>query len=310
MMYRLILVVLLLGIANFWGFSSPNGFLKCANFIKVAELPALGASGPAVDPADLLFNIPYDWAAPSPSLVEPDERERLVFERGRGNCAYMSRGLARRLQRMGVPYQIVWIMNRHDTREGSGHTVVAAPLSIGGGQSVIGIIDMLEGGVPSTQGRPLTRELLLTHKRISEVAIEPFNPRADTNSPYYGSFLEDAVIGITRGEELNLYFNIIKTTYIDLQSHRLEKLMYNLTGIVLGLFPSVYITGDEIRRFDGWFQFEIALARTMIWACRILLVMLLIDSAIISWRWLQRYVRPLVGRVIRRPKTTPPAPLP
>jgi hypothetical protein len=61
--------------------------------------------------------------------------------------------------------------------------------------------------------------------------------------------------------------------------------------MVLGVFPPVYITPSEAKRFDSWFVFEIAIARTMIWTTRILLVMLVFDGCLWTGRWLWRKLR-------------------
>lgn len=286
--YRLLIAILFLGVANFWGCSSPNGFLKCANFIRTDELPRpRGPEGVKVaDPEALIAPIPYDEFAESPWLIEPDARVQLVFERGLGNCAYQSRGLARVLQRDGVHYTLVWIMDRAQTRAGAGHTVVECPITLDG-QKAIGLIDMLEGGVPEVGGRPIDVSDLVRHEAMPDVRIRSFNAHKDDRSIYYGASLEDGVIGVTLGEDLNRYFDFLKLTYFNLGFPRAEKLIYNVGGMVLGVFPPVYITNSEASRFDAWFLVEIAIARTMIWTTRILLVMLAFDGLL----WIVRRVR-------------------
>jgi hypothetical protein len=282
LLYRGLCAVVLFGVAVFWGFSSPNGFLKCANLVTVDRLPELnaGANTRYADPASLLGDIPYDEYAESPWLIEPDRRLELVFERGLGNCAYLSRGLARRLQLDGIPYNVIWLMDRNDTRSGSGHTVVECPVRVDSVEGN-GIIDMLEGGVPvSTDGNLVTRAELLTHAAIEGLRIRSFNERKDDESAYYGPWMSSTVLGITTSEELNRYFNLLKVFYVDFGYSRIEKLIYNLGAITLGLFPTVYITPDELRRFDGFFQFEIAMARVMIWCVRALIFMATIDIAL------------------------------
>jgi hypothetical protein len=292
MFYRLLLAVLFLGVANFWGCSSPNGFLKCANFIRTDALPR--PEGPegvkAANPAALIAPIPYDEFEESPWVIEPDVRVHLVFELGLGNCAYMSRGLGRVLQKEGVPYTVVWIMDREQTRAGVGHTVVECPIQLGE-TTTIGLIDMLEGGVPEVDGRAINVTDLIRHSSMPEARIRSFNAHKDERSVYYGPLLEDSVIGVTTGEDMNRYFEFLKLTYFDVGYPRIEKLIYNVGGMVLGVFPPVYITPSEAKRFDSWFVFEIAIARTMIWTTRILLVMLVFDGCLWTGRWLWRKLR-------------------
>lgn len=288
-MYRCLLAIVLFGVAVFWGISSPNGFLKCANFIVVDELPrvAEGPSQPLADPAQLLADIPYDEFAESPWVIEPDERVKLVFEQGLGNCAYMSRGLARVLQLQGVPYNVIWLMDREEVSGGIGHTVVECPLRMGGFEGRA-IIDILEGGVLMAREKPVVTDRLLLHEPIEGASIRSFNSRKDTVTTYYDLWMRSNVIGVTPSSELNRYFGLLKKFYANAGYSRIEKLVYNVGAMVLGVFPSVYILPSEIARFDGMFQFEIAMARMMIWCIRALGLMLCIDICIRLARPLRR----------------------
>jgi hypothetical protein len=281
MLYRLLLAITLFGVAIFWGVSSPNGFLKCANFIVVDELPNL-AEEPSqllADPAALLKDIPYAESAESPWLIEPDARVKLVFERGLGNCAYLSRGLARVLQLQGIPYNIIWLMDREDVSSGIGHTVVECPLRMSGFEGRA-IIDILEGGVLMTGDAPVVTEKLLVHEPIEGVSIRSFNSRKDTAAPYYDLWMRSTVVGVTTSSEMNRYFSLLKATYVNFGYSRIEKLLYNVGAMVMGLFPSVYILQSEMARFDAMFQFEIVMARIMIWCLRVLGLMLIVDICI------------------------------
>ncbi len=277
--YRLLIGLLLVGVSNFWGFSSPNGFVKCASIIEVNDLPLLQGNEFRyfVDPRQILAPLPsgeteFDEAW----IIDPDLRLKRVFEGGVGNCAFRSKALARKLQGMGVPYNIVWVMHAAKARGGEGHTLVECPIQVNEFQGA-GLIDMLEGGVPLSNLRPLQVEDLLSHSEISEFRMQTFSPLYDSLSSYYGPYLTDAAIGVTTSGDMNKYSDFIARVYTPLGYYRLEKGVYIVGAMVLGYYPPVYMSSTEIARFDAWFHFEIVLARAMIWAIRLLIAMGIID---------------------------------
>ena len=286
--YRILLAVLLTGVSNFWGFSSPNGFVKCASMKQVTSLPLVKSDSSRyfINPDDLLRHVPRSTDEEENAkewMIDPDLRTQQVFEQGVGNCSFRSKALARVLQKMEVPYSIVWIMHAKDVRNGAGHTVIECPIQLGDYQGS-GIIDMLEGGVPYRGLRPVMTEDLLQHLPIDELHLRTFNSAYDSSSRYYGEFLVDAAIGSTTSEDMNQYMDWMAQFYVPLGSYRLEKGLYVVGAMVVGVYPRTLITATEFARFDGWFRMEILLASSMIWSVRLLGLIVAVDMI----RWLAR----------------------
>jgi hypothetical protein len=284
--YRLLLALVLVGVANFWGFSSPNGFVKCAAIEHVQKLPLLPASGFRYffQPELLMANLPRgSQNSAEPWIIDPDTRAKLVIEQGLGNCSYRSKGLARVLQGIEVPYSIVWIMHQSSVRSGNGHTVIECPVQLNDYHG-LSIVDMLEGGVPFFDGRPTRAEDLLTHKPLVGTEIRTFSNQYDNSSIYYSAFLADAAVGITTSEDMNRYMDAISATYLDVGYPKFEKAVYVLGAMIVGVYPPVYMTSGEIARFDVWFRFEMFLARSMIWAIRVMLLLAVVDILRLAWR--------------------------
>ncbi len=273
------LAVVLAGIANFWGISAPNAFPKCCSIVTVDALPEVprGNVDVALDVRDLVAAIPYDRSSGVPSswIIHPDRRAEFVQRTGGGDCATKSRALARILQRSGIPYSLVFIMDADEAETGAGHTVVECSMDIDGSRGV-GIVDMLNASVVTLDGRPLTVPDLLQHRPLA-VELECMNAGCAVDGRYYGDYLSDSVIGVSRSEELNRYFDFIAWAYFPMGSEGIEKIAFVAGALVLGIYPAVYMTAGDLARLDGWLQFEVVLAHAVIWAIRALALLLLID---------------------------------
>ncbi|MBM4100198.1 MAG: hypothetical protein FJ260_09650 [Planctomycetes bacterium] len=287
--------MLLLGVANFWGFSSPNGFTKCASIVSVQELPKAdwGEASYYIDVREVVGSIPAPTSdVPDRTFVDPDLRVQYVFGEGKGDCAQRSRALARELQGRSIPYRMVWIMHGSETRAGNGHTVVECAIQLSDYKGAA-IVDLLEGGVPFGPRGPIKLEDLLAHKPFPGDLIRPLTSWANQDSPYYGQFLEDSAIGISTSDEVNRYSDAMAAWYVDTGYPRFEKLFYILGAMVFGKYPNVYMTPTEVARFDPWFRFEIFLARTLVWTIRVLLVMGAAHLLVILWNWSKRPPTPV-----------------
>ena len=297
---RAVLAVVFLGIANFWGISSPNAFPKCCSIVEVDRLPEVTPerSGRALDVRLLLARIPYErsLATPSSWIIHPDCRVEFVLETGGGDCATKSRALARILQASEIPYTLVFLMDAEEAETGAGHTVVECLIDVDGIHEV-GIIDMLNASVVTVDGRLLTTRDLLPHLPI-DVELVRANENCRIDTRYYGEYLLDTVIGVSRGEEINRYFDFIAGTYVALGSEGLEKVAFIAGALVLGFYPAVYMTSDDISRLDGWLRFEVVLAHAVIWAARALAVLVVIEVIAQLAEWREKRTRPdqMAGR--------------
>jgi hypothetical protein len=292
---RAVLAVLLLGIANFWGISSPNAFPKCCSIVKTETLPQVtpGEAGRALDVRRLLARIPYErsLAAPSSWIIHPDRRVEFVMETGGGDCATKSRALARILQASNIPYSLVFVMDAAEAETGAGHAVVECPIDVDGIRGV-GIVDMLNASVVTVDGRPMTVGDLLPHAPV-DVEFVRANENCRVDARYYGEYLRNTVVGVSRGEELNRYFDFIAGIHVALGSEGLEKVVFIAGALVLGIYPAVYMTSGDIARLDGWLQFEVVLAHAVIWAVRALGLLVVIEVIAQLAEWRQKRARPV-----------------
>lgn len=281
LLQRACVLVLLVGVANFWGFSSPNAFPKCCSIVEVDALPDRlpDPLRPVLDVRRLLSSIPYGSAGSAPSswIIDPDRRVEFVIGTGGGDCATKSRALARVLQRSSIPYDLVFIMDASEAETGAGHTVVECPVELDASRG-LAVVDMLNAAVPSIDGRFLSVDDLLQHRALG-VELEPLHQGCRVDGRYYGDSLSRSVIGLSRCEELNRYFDFMASAYVPLGSERLEKVVFILSALVLGVYPDVYMTSEDVRRLDDWLRFEITLAHAMIWAARLLVTLVAADVA-------------------------------
>ena len=291
---RAVLAVILLGIANFWGISSPNAFPKCCSIVEVESIPALPPepSGPTLDVRRLLARIPYERSLSMPSswIIHPDRRVDFVLETGGGDCATKSRALARILQASEIPYSLVFVMDALEAETGAGHTVVECSIEVDGIRGV-GIVDMLNASVITVDGRLMTVGDLLPHVPI-DVQLVVANENCRVDARYYGDYLLNTVVGVSRGDELNRYFDFIAGTHVAIGSEGLEKVAFIAGALVLGIYPAVYMTSDDIARLDGWLQFEVVLAHAVIWAVRALGALVVIEIIAQLAEWREKRARP------------------
>lgn len=294
---RGVLAVMLLGIANFWGISSPNAFPKCSSIVEVDALPAIALApvDRSLDVRRLLARIPYErsLATPSSWIIHPDRRVEFVLETGGGDCATKSRALARILQASDIPYSLVFVMDADEAETGAGHTVVECPVDMDGVRG-IGVVDMLNASVVTVDGRLMTVDDMLPHAPLDAEFLRA-NENCRIDARYYGEFMANTVVGVSRGEELNRYFDFIAQTHVAMGSEGLEKVVFIAGALVLGVYPAVYMTSEDIARLDGWLQFEVVLAHAVIWAVRALGVLAVIDILAQLAQWREKRARPAMA---------------
>lgn len=293
---RAVFAVVLLGIANFWGISSPNAFPKCCSIVEAGDLPVVSfdPAGRVLDVRRLLARIPYERSVSTPSswIIHPDRRVDFVLETGGGDCATKSRALARILQGSDIPYSLVFVMDANEAATGAGHTVVECPVDLDGVRG-IAIVDMLNASVVTVGGRPLVVGDLLAHAPL-DVELVRANENCRIDARYYGDYLRNTVVGVSRGDEINRYFDVIAGTHVAIGSEGLEKVAFIAGALVLGIYPAVYMTSEDIGRLDGWLRFEVVLAHAVIWAVRVLGVLVVIEIIAQLAEWREKRARPVL----------------
>ena len=173
-----------------------------------------------VDIRTLVGSIPYRDKPGDVYAVDPEDKYKQTILQGNGNCSQMAFGLGYELSRRGQTYQIVHLLPPDGFLAGQGHTVLNMPISLDGkGQN--GIVDLLEGGIPTVNNVPLTVADLRGGNLVNP-AMHSLNAGRDDSSPYYGDFLNGAIIGVIQAKDVECYFGFIETIYVPLGSRKLE----------------------------------------------------------------------------------------
>lgn len=220
------------------------------------------AAGDAVDIARIIAATPYHSGRVM--TLDFEEKYRATIEGGAGTCSERSFGLAWKLRRSDLDIQIVHLMRPGEIVRGVGHTVVRIAYD-DAGETRVGLVDLLEGGLPTSGGVPLDIQDL-THGAVPDFRIRSFNDRKDEASRYYGDFLDGASIGFIPARELDSYFAFIESVYRPLGSERLEKLFFDGLALLLGALPSVYVPDDAV--LVGPHAIEMRLQKAALWVLR------------------------------------------
>jgi len=243
-----LLAGLLLG--GYFVVRSPVAFQKSISIqpIDVDEPTLETKGGSSVDIRALVESIPYK----KPQMVyevEPQQKYRKTIVEGYGNCSNLSFGLGYYLSQMDHQYQIVHLLPPSRFLDGEGHTVVHTSYELDG-KVHLGIVDVLEGGLPKSGGTLIgLRDL--RQGNLDNVSILTLNSRHDSLSPFYGELLDTSVIGVTTSEEVEEYFDFLESVYRPIGNARIEKYIYDGISLFLGKYPNTYV---GINDYDTLFK--------------------------------------------------------
>lgn len=256
-----------------------------ANVIRPGERPELTVDkNRFLDARAVVGRIPYHSTAQVYAVNPPDRYQRTLVE-GNGNCSNFVNGLAYLLASQEVPFQIVHFFRTDGFLDGIGHSVLNVPYQLDSGEW-LGIIDIAEGGIPMKDGKPLTVADLASNG-LRGVIIEPLNPRQDSFSDYYGSFLGASVIGIVDGGATTKYFKTLERLYVPLGNRQLETYFYRGLAIVLGVYPPIVVTPPDYKRLFGDHMVIRTAGRTLALLLR-LDAILILAIPVITFIWLKR----------------------
>lgn len=285
----LLLVLIAAGALYFAG-TSPIAFQKVMSLRPGAVADQDWTAGEALDVERFISAIPYRSAEAVPEVYPERLYEKTVLE-GRGNCANKSRGLTYYLNRRGIPFERVDLLPFDGFLDGKGHTLVRTRYSLRGTDKV-GVVDMLEGGVLSMRDQLLDLEDL-RYAAPYTIEVVPLNARMDSHSDYYGSFIETAAVAVTPTEHTKRFFRFIEAVYVPFGDARLERLVYNATAVVLGVFPLTYVSPENYHKLLVGNGGVLAMATALTWAVRILVVAIALEAVL---RLGRRGVRLVRGR--------------
>ncbi len=193
----------------------------------------------ALDVSELIQAIPYSNNASMIYDVNPQDRYYRSIRLGYGNCSNLAFGMAYYLAQKGQAYQVVHFMPYEGFLKGVGHTVVNMPYILDGAPRV-GIVDILEGGLPKI-GEQYVDLSSLRKKALQGLKIFPLSARKDNVSPYYEDFLNNSVVGVVKSDEIESYFKFVKSIYFPFGSKKLERILFNGLAIVVGVYPRIYV---------------------------------------------------------------------
>ena len=151
---------------------------------------------------------------------------------------------------------------------GRGHTVIRVHYSHRG-EDRVGIVDMIEGGLPTGDGGYLDVDDI-TSGAIAKFRFEPLNERKDAESGYYGSFLDNVVVGYLPARELHSYNRFIEQVYFPMGNVKLEKYLFDGLAVLVGAYPKRFIS-DYDRLVEGH-RLEIFAHRFSLWMYRFAII--------------------------------------
>ena len=200
------------------------------------------------------------------------------------------------LRDLYTDYQIIHLMHPDGITRGLGHTMIRLPY-IEDGETRIGLVDLKEGGIPTSGNRPLDIAEL-TKGTIHDFQIRSMTPLLDDNSGYYGEFLEGVSVGYARSSDVNRYFDFMERIYVPLGHDRLEKIIYDGVTLLFGYLPMVYT--PEYDALVEANRVEVAVQRSALWVQRSSLFMLPLFLGFEAftrvrfprWSWLRRLLAP------------------
>jgi len=268
-----ILSLLVIVLARYFLVTSPVAFQKSVaiKFVNKSQL-MLPEPKSYIDIQQILHKIPYKDYGGMVYEIQPQQKYSQTIKNGYGNCSNLVFGLAYHLRQRNHEYQIVHLLPPDGFLNGDGHTVINTPYVINGKNSY-GIVDVHEGGLP--QDNDLLIDLnSLRNANFSNPSILSLNPNKDEQSPYYGEFLDNSIVGIIKSEEVDVYFNFIDKIYVPLGNKKIEKMLYDGLSVVFGYYPNIYVVQEDyFVLFEGNKATKI-LAHVLLISIRSLLLLL------------------------------------
>ena len=256
-LFTLIALVAYSAVVALYTFKDPQYFLKAVTIVDASSISATDTisdadTGPAditepLDITEVISNIPYKGGIIY--TVDPEEKYIKTLQQGHGNCSNLSYGLAYLYSRQGQDYNLIHYFNTDTGFLKNGHVTVESSYTIDD-NAKYGIIDVLEGGVVLDGKKPVSHEDL-KHGIADSLKIYSMSSERDDKSYYYTpEFINHAVIGIMKSDEVRDYFNFLSAVYIRLGNAKLEKYFYDAVAIYFGFYPNIYMdTGDIDKLF-------------------------------------------------------------
>jgi hypothetical protein len=266
-----LLLVVVAGVVYFVA-TEPVGYQKLMS-LRVGSVPEpdWAAQEAPFDADRVIGSIPYRGSSML-ALVLPADLYAATILEGLGNCANKVRGLSYYLEQRDLQFQRIDLLPVDGYLRGSGHVLIRTRY-LHNGTDRIGLIDVLDGGIPSRSGIPLDLAELREAPPFT-VSITPLNARCDRQSDYYGTFLDSVVVATAESKEIRGFFRWLESVYVPFGNPRVERVVYNATAIVLMRFPSSYVSQEDYDKLVNPNWGAMLIAQTMTWSVRVLLALL------------------------------------
>lgn len=267
----------------------PIAYQKSMALVTTPAQESNWTEGPTLDLPGFIRAIPFRGSE-RVNLVRPSQLYQACIQEGAGNCANKSRGLSWFLINEGIPFQRIDLLPVDGFLEGKGHTLIRTHYVIDGGARV-GVVDLLDGGVPTFRDVPIDLSEL-EHAAPYSLGLLTFSPRVDDQSDYYGSFLESAVIGVVEGEKISRYLRYLERWHVDFGYPTYERVAYASFAIVIGIFPKTHVAPEQYEAMRATAPWTFRIAWVLTWCARALLVLLPLT---VTLHIVRRLLRPRAG---------------
>jgi len=221
----------------------------------------------ALDVEPLIRSIPYKDGFSY--VVDPSKKYERSILNGQGDCSNFSFGLSYFLDKKKIDYSIIHFIRVDGELLGAGHVALQTVFEYRG-QTYSGVIDLLEGGVP-TKGEVFLKIEDLIREGKKDFTITSLNDSHDERSIYYeDDFLSHSVFGVMTSKEVESYFSFLDKYYVNLGNEKIEKYLFDLSAVIFGRYPTIYVTEKSYYKIFGEHQLLVFYAKLILWIIRLL----------------------------------------
>lgn len=250
----------------------PVAFQK-VNSIEVVQ-EGLACTPPTTqrnfDVEEVIGGIPYAQDPTDVFSILPRVKYEKTIEEGNGNCSNLVFGMSYALLLSGVDFRIVHLMP-DDFLLGAGHTVIRVPMERKG-KSFVGILDILNAGIPVSTDVPVDLPAL---RKTPKISIASLNPLRMPQQVYYQpAFLNSTVNGCIDSQQVQIYFSFLDRYYVPIGSERLEKYLYDGLAVFAGAYPSIRVSPQSFETLFGQRMWVYYGFKSALWLFRILALLM------------------------------------
>jgi hypothetical protein len=283
----IVTLFLVMVLAAYFLATEPIAYQKAMALTSTPFPPTDWSEGQVLDARAVIGAIPYRGSERVYDVLPQVLYEKCIL-RGLGNCANKTRGLCFYLEQNGIPFERIDLIPLEGFLSGNGHTLVQTRFMLDG-VSYVGVIDMLEGAIPTFRGAPMDSNQFRVAVPHS-ISLATLNPRVDDSSDYYGSFLEAVAFGVVDGRSVARYFRYLDAVHVSLGDARIERLFCSASAVVLGVFPMTHVTPADYARLRGSSPRVFLAAHVLTWAARVFLVAAVLGALCRVFRFILRQV--------------------